>query len=363
MARGLTLRTGTLWRVFMPSAERRQGALNLWAAALTSLLVICAWLAFPVAGSAQNAASINGTIKDTTGGVIPQATIVLRNMETGVERKTESNSLGVYALQQIVPGNYNIEIQKEGFTAAEERGVRLSVDQSTTFDFTLKVGSTQQTVRVEATVAALQTSTAELGTAIAKSEINDLPLNGRNFSQLLMLTPGVSPVNVSQNAGGSNTNAWGGFVVPAVNGQNNRSNMFLLDGVNDNEATLNSFMITPTLDDIQEFKVDSHNDQTEFGGVLGGVVNVVTKSGANAVHGAGWDFLRNSSLDARNPFFATVNPLRQNQFGANVGGPVILPHYDGRNKTFFFGSYEGGRQHSASVTCIWFRRLSKLQET
>jgi len=226
--------------------------------------------------------------------------------------------------------------------------VTLLVNQTTTYDFTLTVGSSKQTVTVEASVAALQTSTAELGTAITRAEINDLPLNGRNFSQLLMLTPGVSPVNVSQNAGGPRTNAWGGFLNPAVNGQTNRSNMYLLDGMNDNEATYGSFMITPTLDDIQEFKVDSHNDLTQFGGGLGGVVNVVTKSGTNAFHGAGWEFLRNEKLDARNPFIASRNPLRQNQFGGNIGGPVVLPHYNGRNRTFFFGSYEGGRLHAAS---------------
>ena len=131
--------------------------------------------------------------------------------------------------------------------------------------------------------------------------------------------------------------------------------------MNDNEATYNSFMITPTLDDIQEFKVDSHNDQPQFGGGLGGVVNVVTKSGTNAVHGAGWDFLRNSGLDARDPFFTTVNPLRQNQFGANIGGPVVLPFYNGRNRTFFFGSYEGGRQHAASQALYLVPTAQEIQ--
>jgi outer membrane receptor protein involved in Fe transport len=315
--------------------------------ALISVLT-AVFLGLPGTCSAQNTASINGTIKDVSGGVVPQATVALKNVETGVERTTVSNDVGVYVLQEILPGKYTIEVRKEGFTTTAEQGVTLVVNQTTTYDFTLTVGSSKQTVTVEANVAALQTSTAELGTAITRAEINDLPLNGRNFSELLTLTPGVSPVNVSQNVGGPRTNAWGVFVVPAVNGQNNRSNMFLLDGVNDNEATFNSFMITPTLDDIQEFKVDSHNDQPQFGGALGGVVNVVTKSGTNAVHGAGWEFLRNSGLDARNPFFTTVNPLRQNQFGANIGGPVVLPHYDGRNRTFFFASYEGGRQHAAS---------------
>jgi hypothetical protein len=254
-------------------------------------------------------------------------------------------------LQQIPPGKYSIEVRKEGFTTASEQGVTLLVGQATTYDFTLAVGASTQTVTVEARVASLQTSTAELGTAVTRNEVNDLPLNGRNFSQLLALTPGVSPVNVSQNTGGAWTSIpFGGFLVPSVNGQNNRSNMFLLDGVNDNEAMTNSFLVTPILDDIQEFKVDSHNDQPQFGGSLGGIVSVVTKSGTNELHGAGWEFLRNSSLDSRNPFFTAVNPLRQNQFGGNIGGPVRLPYYNGRNRTFFFGSYEGIRVHQAAQT-------------
>ncbi len=328
--------------------------------ALVSVLS-AVFLAIPGTCSAQNTASINGTIRDVSGGVVPEATVVLKNVETGVERRTASNDVGVYVLQQILPGKYNIDVHKEGFTTAEEHGMTLLVNQTTTYDFTLSVGSSRQTVTVGVSIAALQTSTAELGTAITRTEINDLPLNGRNFSQLLMLTPGVSPVNVSQNAGGARTIPWGGFVVPSVNGQTNRSNMFLLDGVNDNEATNGSFEITPTLDDIQEFKVDSHNDLPQFGGGLGGVVNVVTKSGTNAVHGAGWEFLRNEKLDARNPFFTSRNPLRQNQFGANIGGPVVLPHYNGRNRTFFFASYEGGRHRAASETLYLVPTPQQLQ--
>jgi outer membrane receptor protein involved in Fe transport len=317
----------------------------------TLLLAAVALLAFPTTGLAQQAASINGTITDPTGAVVPGATVVLRNVATGVERRTVSNDAGLYVFREVLPGRYSIEVRKEGFTTAQEIGVTLLVGQTTTYDFTLSVGSTLQTITVEAAVAPLQTSTAGLGTAVTTVEVNELPLNGRNFSQLLMLTPGVSPANVSQNVSGAwTTIPHGTFVVPSVNGQTNRSNMFLLDGVNDNEAFTSTFLITPILDDIQEFKVEAHNDQPQYGGGLGGVVNVVTKSGTNALRGAAWDFLRNEKLDARNPFFAKRNPLRMNQFGANAGGPVVLPGYNGRNKTFFFGSYEGIRRVEASRT-------------
>ena len=186
-------------------------------------------------------------------------------------------------------------------------------------------------------------------------------MNGRNFTQLLNLTTGVSPVNSSQSGSGWRTNAYGAFSFPSVNGQFNRSNTWLLDGIDNTEAITGTVTVTPVVDDIREFKVDSHNDQAEFGGATGGVINVVTKSGTNQLHGAGWEFLRNSGLDARDPFFTTVNPLRQNQFGADVGGPVLLPHYNGRNRTFFFGSYEGYRQHQASNVLYRVPTASELQ--
>jgi Histidine kinase-, DNA gyrase B-, and HSP90-like ATPase len=185
--------------------------------------------------------------------------------------------------------------------------------------------------------------------------VNDLPLNGRNFTQLLTLTPGVGPVSVAQNpAGGS---GWGGlavgtFTFPAVNGQRNRSNMFLLDGVND-LAFLGNYKYAPIIDDIQEFKVQSHNDLAEFGAVAGGIINVVTKSGTNAFHGSAWEFLRNEQMDARYFFLPTRNPLRQNQFGLAAGGPVLFPHlYNGRNQTFFFFAYEGFCQSQEAQSIV-----------
>src|SRR5206468_17785 len=222
----------------------------------------------------------------------------------------------------------------------------LAVNQSTTIDVTLRIGSATEAVVVEASATSIQTSSSELGTVIGKRSVDNLPLNGRNFTQLLNLTPGVSTVNTTQN--GSNQqfagNTIGSFSFPSINGQTNRSNLFLLDGLNDQESFSSTYSVPPIIDDIQEFKVDSHNDQAQFGGVLGGVVNVVTKTGTNEFHGEAWEFFRNSAFDARNPITG-INLLHQNQFGANIGGPALLPHYNGRNRTFFFGSYEGVRFH------------------
>src|SRR5438445_946093 len=169
------------------------------------------------------------------------------------------------------------------------------VNQPVTVDFSLAVGAITDTVTVEATALALETSSSELGVAVVREQVNDLPLNGRNFTQLLTLTPWVSTVNVSQNSatsGGVWSNPIGTFSYPSVNGQTNRSNLFLLDGINDQGSFGSTYAIPPIVDDIQEFKVQSHNDDASFGGVLGGVINVVTKSGTSQVNGSGWEFIR-----------------------------------------------------------------------
>lgn len=323
-------------------------------------LLLLAFLAeFPVQSPAQvSTASINGTVKDSTGAVVPGVSVVLHNLATGVNLATSTNNAGYYVILNIPPGAYVLRVAKNGFKTVMRSNLRLVVNQASTYDFTLSLGSTRQMVNVQGSATILQTSTAELGTVVGAQEVNNLPLNGRNFTQLLQLTPGASPVNVSQSIG---FQAVGEFDMPAVNGERNRSNLFLINGINDEGSVGNKYAVPPILDDIQEFKVDSHNDLVQFGGVTGGVVNVVTKSGTNHLHGAGWEYLRNSTFDSRDPFFPTVQPLRQNQFGANVGGPVLLPHYNGRDRTFFFGSYEGFRNHTPSQTVALIPTPGELQ--
>src|SRR6202020_1419169 len=236
-----------------------------------------------------------------------------------------------------------------GFSVGKSPEFELSVNQTATINFSLQIGSVTSTVSVSASGVQLQTSTAELGTVIGSTEVNALPLNGRNFTELLLLSPGVSSVNVTENSGfGGIGNPVGTVVLPSVNGQNNRSNMYLLDGINNYGSIRDTYAVQPTLDDIEEFKVQSHNDEAQFGQVLGGIVNVVTKSGTNTFHGDAWEFLRNDAMDAANYFNPIKTPLKQNQFGLGVGGPVLLPHYSGHDKTFFYASYEGYRNNTAS---------------
>ncbi len=295
---------------------------------------------------AQSSASLNGTVKDASGAVIPNAGVTLTNVDTQVVQAAHTNGTGIYNFLHIPPGRYTLTASEQGFKTEIEPELSLQVNQTATVNFTMQVGSTESKVTVSTQSIRLEDSTAELGSVVGTQQVLDLPLNGRNFTELLLLTPGASPANPLQNAGGA-PGSIGTFAFPAVNGQSNRSNMFLLDGVINYYPGGDTYATQPTVDDILEFKVQSHNDEAQFGQVLGGIVNLVTKSGTNAYHGSAWEFFRNSNLDANN-FFNPETNLNQNQFGAAVGGPVRLPHYDGRDKTFFYGSYEGYRQTASS---------------
>lgn len=310
---------------------------------------ICPLLAYVlVAGSANaqlSSAAVSGTIVDSSGAVVQGATITLTNEATNVEQGSVTGPTGHYTVIDIQPGVYSIQVSKSDFTTIKQSHIRLSVNQALNLAFTLTVGSSQQSVTVSSNVSDVQSTTSALGTAITTKSVNDLPLNGRNFTELLTLTPGASRVDVAQNPGTQNGTS---YTFPAINGQRNRSNMFLLDGMND-LAFYGNYNYQPIIDDIEEFKVQSHNDLAEFGQVTGGVVNVVTRSGTNSFHGSAWEFFRNQLLDASNYFIPTRNPLRQNVFGGTLGGPVVIPHiYQGKDKTFFFFSYEGFRKSAAA---------------
>src|SRR5246500_837886 len=328
---------------------REHGFRRPTAALYVALLLM---LVIPNRASAQATATLNGVVRDASGAVISRASVTLRNEETGTERASLTNEAGLYVFISVQPGEYSLTVRKAGFTTATQARLHVLVNQASTEDFTLAVGSLQQAVTVEASAVTLETANATLGTVVESKAVTDLPLNGRNFTQLLALTPGVSPVSVAQNSGGAQAAPVGSFVFPAVSGQSNRSNYFLLDGIDDNDQVFTTYAVAPILDDIQEFKVQSHSDEAQFGGVLGGIVNVVSKSGSNNFHGTAWEFFRNTVLDAKNPLKG-ISKLEQNQFGANFGGPVVLPLYNGRNKTFFFGSYEGFRRAQPSTGAFY----------
>lgn len=274
-----------------------------------------------------SSAAITGTIRDATGAVIPDAELELTNIETGTMLHSVSNAVGNYNFLNILPGMYTLGATKEGFRTAAVEPFTLQVNQTATFDIVFEVGSVTETLTVEALGAQIQSQTSEIGNVVTERQVVDLPLNGRNFTQLLSLSAGVAAVNVSQSRGGFTTAAVGEFTYPSINGQTNRSNFFTLDGIYNTGVILN----TPQIEPIIEFNAQSHNDPAEFGQGTGGIVNVVTKSGTNELHGSGWRYLRNDNLDARNFFQPNVTPFRQNQFGVAgaarrlAGWPRCLP--------------------------------------
>jgi hypothetical protein len=334
---------------------------------LTCLLILSAAPAFAQLSSA----TLNGVVRDSTGAVIARANVVLTNVDTSIERVTASNDTGSYVFADITPGRYTLRVTAPSFSTKEVSAFVLAVNQTATIDISLAAGAQNEVVTVEATAEQLQTSTAELGTVIATRQVNDLPLNGRNFTQLLSLTPGVAPVSTSQNAMGGRIGGFAapiaegsGFEFPSINGATNRSNYFLTDGLTNFAAFLSTYAVPPIIDAIQEFKVVSRTDSAEFGSSLGGVVNVVTKSGTSQFHGAGWEYIRNDAFDSDPAFLATgakKPSYRQNQFGASVGGPVEIPHlYNGKDKTFFYFAYQGFRYSQPASSNILVPTATQL---
>jgi hypothetical protein len=342
--------------------EQRQSRL---ARTAVWLLSCCALL---VAGQlslrAQNATGqFNGHVYDINGAVVPNAKVTLRDMETGLTRTTTTNGEGLYQFPLIKPGSYSLSATATGFQTATSPDLKLDVNQISTQDFKLQIGEATTTVSVTATSEMLEESTANLGAVVEQRTVNNLPLNGRSFSALLTLTPGENPVNYSQNQNVGYGTGFGSagipgstYTFPSTQGQWNRENLYYLDGIINTAAFASSYDVPPIIDSIQEFKLQSHEDQSEYGGVLGGVVNLVTKSGTNQYHGALWEYLRNNAFDSRNPFTdfkgnnpAPPAPFRQNEFGADFGGPVRIPRiYNGRDKTFFYAAWESWRYSKAA---------------
>ena len=279
--------------------------------------------------------SILGTITDNTQAVVPHATVKILSLETGAVRTVTTDTAGDYQAPALPVGNYEISCELPGFKRAIISGIKLEVDQRARIDIRLEVGSIDQKVQVTAAAALLETDTASQGTVVNSQTITDLPLNGRDFQQLATLGPGV----VAPVAGATNASYF------SVAGTRGISNSFMMDGATNTNSNANVTFISPSIDLIEEFKIQRNTFSAEFGRGAS-QINVVTKSGSNIIHGSLFEFLRNDALNARSFFDPANKPqLRLNQFGGTVGGPVLLPKiYNGRNRTFWLFNYEGKRQ-------------------
>ncbi|MGH9452019.1 MAG: carboxypeptidase regulatory-like domain-containing protein [Terriglobia bacterium] len=296
---------------------------GLWDSTGWSLKLFLA-LILPLAASpllrAQTAtASVTGMIEDTAARVVPDATVTLSNQATSVSMRKTTNSSGAFVFVNVLPGSYILTVEKTGFKMLSLPPFPLNVNQTLTENLVLHIGATTQTVTVSAQSEGvlLQKSTSELGTVIGNTAMQQLPLNGRNFTQLLILTPGVTLLSTAQGSGISNDDAGitgipgTPFYKPSVNGQENRENLFYLDGILNMDFRGAEYGVEPIIDTLDEFKVQSQNDTAEYGGTLGGVVNVVTKSGTNNFHGSAREYDRNNIFDAHDPCFVTARAAEQ----------------------------------------------------
>jgi hypothetical protein len=297
-------------------------------------------LFLPPGWAQMDTGTIGGTVSDATGAVIPGASVKVTNTLTGISFETTTNDVGRYIAPALRVGPYAVNVEARGFKKAVVTGLTLQVNQTMVADVTMEVGQVSQVTEVTATPPLLQEQSVVLGDVITEKQVKDLPLNGRNFVQLLTLTPGVTPGASSSPQTQPILTSARGTTAVQINGQNDLSTNYLLDGIDNNETTIGGIIIFPPVDAIQEFKVQTAASSSDFGRNGGGQVNVTLKSGANELHGNAFEFLRNSALDAKN-FFDPVNqpapPLRLNQFGFTLGGPIR------KDRTFFFMDYQGSR--------------------
>src|SRR5215216_3565549 len=317
------------------------------ALALLLLIIASAPPAF-----AQANAKVSGTVTDPNGAAVPGAVVKLINQATKIEVDATTNEDGYFNFVNVNPAMYTLRVEVTGFKGVQSAPFDVGVSEAVTQNIPLTIGAVSETVEVMAGAELIQQASSDLGTVIPEKVVQDLPLNGRNFTQLLTLTPGVTPVSTSQNRsiGGVEGNVGipgSGFSDASFHGQENRSKLYFYDGIINTNIRGPNYIVIPNIDLVQEFKVVGHDARAEFGGASGGVMNMVSKSGGNRFHGSAFEFVRNDAFDARNSFDVCTParcrpgqlvpdkpaPFRQNQFGGVLTGPVF------RNRTFFAGDF------------------------
>jgi hypothetical protein len=317
---------------------------------VVAVVIVCGWEAF-----AQTSAGVKGVVTDSSGALVPGADIVVTNLDTGAKRQTLTNETGGYEVPLLQPGRYTIAGRKPGFKQATRDGLELELNQIAQIDFTMVAGEVNETVEVQASTPLLESNTSSVGQVIEKKAVSDLPLNGRNFAQLAILGPGVTGVGYSASGtigGGTRPDDMRPGTELFSNGNREQSNNFMLDGLDNNFRRNGLITLRPSVEAVLEFKIQTNLFQAEQGRNPGATINVITKSGSNSFHGSGYEFLRNTQLDAKNFFAKPGRPkaqYQQNQFGASLGGPIR------RDKLFFFADYEGFRKRQgifASVNTV-----------
>lgn len=308
--------------------------------------IVCCGLALlwllPTAQAQVSSAQIGGVVTDSSGALLPGVSVKIVNHATGASRSTTTNQSGDFVIPALEPGNYRVTVEDAGFKKAEADNVTLSVGDKKTLSFALTIGETTQTVRVASSGELINTTSADISTVINQDEVTDLPLNGRDPSSLVLLTTGVS--NVLNTTAG-----WVQAAIPtetdaSAGGGRQGSTYYLLDGVPNMDTYILTAAPFPNADATQEFRVISNNYGAQYGFAPSAVVSIQTKSGTDEYHGALFEFLRNNDLNSGNYFTGLVDPLKRNQFGGAVGGPIL------KSKLFFFANYQATRASEASST-------------
>jgi hypothetical protein len=295
-----------------------------------------------------------GTIQDSRQASVPNARVTITNQATGIATELQTDSQGNYIAPSLSSGEYKVMVAATGFRQAVATNIAVSVAQTTRLDITMEVGNVQETVEITATATLVQSTTSDLGEIVNQRQIQTLPLNGRIFSQLIQLVPGAVPAGFGAAPEAGSTAGARTFTSASVNGLPWAGTTYYMDGI-ENKETLNAFIsMSPPIEAIEEFKVQTNSASAEYGAFGGGVVNLTLRSGTNEFHGALFEYLRNEALNARDFFAASKNPFKTNQFGGVIGGPIV------KNKAFFFGDYQGlrlrgGRPFTASVPTLAMR--------
>ena len=303
------------------------------------LCLVVALLVPAVVAAQAVTGTILGVITDSTGAVMPGTTVTLTNTGTGLVRAVTTDNNGEFTAPSLPTGRYTVKAELSGFKTVTVPDVTLGVDQHYRLNMKLEVGAVEESVTVTGASPLIQTSTSELGTTVSEEQIKTLPLNGRNFVNLTRTVPGVVRGVPGANIDGAGSLAWRASASFSANGQRPRDNNYMLDGVDNNETWLQTVVLFPSVDALDEFKLQTSTYSAEFGRSLGGVVNLQIKSGANAMHGSAFEFLRNSKFDENNYFNDLAGRAKpdfsQHQYGGTISGPIV------KDKTFYFFDYQG----------------------